>query len=254
MKHARWRSSSSAGRVLPTEAVSAVPRRSRARARVRVRPQIPLACFALAACGGPQSTTSSPSCPRDRTVVLADQADVDRLAGCETLTSVEIRTGAPLSLGALRSLEVITGDLVVGPTVALEELSVLELREIGGTLQVASNAMLRGLFLPRLERAGRVAIEANAALATVSLPRLETVTGSLLVTEDGSLELLTLSALRRVGKDLVITDNPKLALVEAGALSEVLEVRVERNRVLPADQVTALTAKASVPPAKTSQP
>lgn len=200
----------------------------------------------LAACPGPRAP-SSPKCPLDRTWMIAGQDDVERLVGCTAASAITIRSGATISLAPLRALETITGDLNIGPTVGMEELSLLELREVGGTVQVVSNGSLRGMFLPRLERAGRVSVEGNAALTTISLPRLESVAGSLVITEDASLELLDLSALVTVGKDLVITGNHKLSLIEADKLTTVLEVRVEDNRSLPEDQAHALRAKTPAP-------
>ncbi len=200
----------------------------------------------LAGCPGPRSP-SAPKCPVDRTWMIAAQEDVEALAGCTAASGVTIRSGATITLGPLKALETITGDLIVGPTVGMEELSLLELREVGGTVQVVSNGSLRGMFLPRLERAGRVSVEGNAALTTISLPRLQTVPGSLVITEDASLELLDLSALVTVGKDLVITGNHKLSLIEADKLTTVLEVRVEDNRALPIEQVEALRAKTPAP-------
>jgi len=82
---------------------------------------------------------------------------------------------------------------------------------------------------------------------TISMPRLESVESSLVITGNGSLELIGISALSRIGKDLVIADNPKLTLVEAPKLGSVLEVRVENNRAFPADQVEALRAKTPAP-------
>lgn len=200
----------------------------------------------LAGCPGPRSP-SAPKCPLDRTWMIAGQDDIEALVGCTTASAVTIRSGATITLGPLRALETITGDLIIGPTVGLEELSLLELREVGGSVQVVSNGSLRGMFLPRLERAGRVSVEGNAALTTISLPRLQTVAGSLVITEDGSLELIDLSALVTVGKDLVITGNHKLSLIEADKLTTVLEVRVEDNRALPEEQVQALRAKTPTP-------
>ena len=200
----------------------------------------------LAGCPGARAP-SAPKCPLDRTWMIAGQDDVEALAGCTTANGVTIRSGARITLGPLRSLETITGDFIVGPTVGMEELSLLELREVGGTIKAVGNSSLRGLFLPRLERAGRISIEGNAALVTISFPRLVTVPGSLVITEDGSLELIDLSALVTVGKDLVITGNPKLSLIEADKLTTVLDVRVEDNRELPAEQVDALRAKTPAP-------
>lgn len=200
----------------------------------------------LAGCPGPRSP-SAPKCPLDRTWVIAGQDDVEALAGCTTASAVTIRSGATITLGPLRTLETITGDLLIGPTVGMEELALLELREVGGSVRVVSNGSLRGMFLPRLERAGRVSVEGNAALTTISLPRLQTVPGSLVITEDASLELIDLSALVTVGKDLVIAGNHKLSLIEADKLTTVLEVRVEDNRALPEEQVQALRAKTPTP-------
>lgn len=203
----------------------------------------------LAACPGSRTSGSAgtPSCPTDRTVAPGTQAEVERFAGCKSLSGVIVRTGAPINLAPMRSLEVITGDLVIGPTVGLEELSLAELREVRGAIHVVSNNSLRGLFLPRLERVGRIAVEGNAALTTISLPRLEAVESSLIVSGNGSLELVDVNAVTRIGKDLVLTGNPKLALVEAAKLTKVLEVRVEDNRALPNDLVQALRAKTPAP-------
>ncbi|MDB4960019.1 MAG: hypothetical protein JWP01_18 [Myxococcales bacterium] len=202
--------------------------------------------LALAGCPGTR-TAGTPKCPRDRTVTLTSQEDVEKLAGCTTLSGLTIRSGATIQLGPLRALETITGDLIVGPTVGVEELSLTELRDVGGSIQVMSNGSLRGLFLPRLERAGRISIEGNSSLVTISLPRLVSVLGSFVITEDASLELVDLSVLASVGKDLVITRNPELILIEADKLAQVLEVRIEENRKLPTDQSDALRAKSPPP-------
>jgi hypothetical protein len=202
--------------------------------------------LALAGCPGTRTAVTQP-CPTDRTVVITSQDDIEKLAGCPTLSGLTIRTGAPINLAPLRALTTITGDLIVGPTLGMEELSLLELHEVKGAIQVLSNGTLRGLFLPRLERAGRISIEGNGVLVTISLPRLDSVLGSLVITEDSSLELLDLSVLTTVGKDLVITSNPQLVLIEADRLAHVLEVRIDDNRHLPTEQVDALRAKSPPP-------
>jgi hypothetical protein len=180
-------------------------------------------------------------------VVIAGQEDVARIAACTALSSVTIRTGASISLTGLRALETITGDLAIGPTVGLDEVSLPELREVGGTIKITSNGSLHGVFLPRLEQAGRFEIESNAALTSIALPRLVTSRGSLVVAQNGSLELIDLSELATVGKDLVIADNPVLTLIEAGKLTQVMDVRIEGNRALPPDQVDGVRAKPPEP-------
>ena len=200
------------------------------------------ALLVLAGCPGAKAP-STPSCPTDRTVVIASQEDVAKVAACTALSSVTIRTGASIDLRGLRALETITGDLAIGPTVGLDEVALPELREVGGTVKIASNGSLHGVFLVRLETAGRFEIESNAALTSIALPRLATTRGSLVIAQNGSLELIDLSELAIVGKDLVIADNPLLTLIEAGKLTQVMEVRIERNRGLAPDQVDGVRAK-----------
>lgn len=197
----------------------------------------------LASCGALRSGSSSPSCPSDRNIVLSSQGDVARFAPCTSASGLTIRTGATIDVSPLRALETITGDLTIGPTVGINEISLVELRTIGGSVHVASNGSLRGLFLPRLESAGRISIEANVSLLTISMPRLIEVAGSVVITNDAELELIDVPALTIVGKDLVIIDNPKLALVEAGRLQRAESIRVEGNRALPAEQVLGLLAR-----------
>lgn len=204
------------------------------------------ALLVLAACPGAKAP-GIPVCPTDRTVIIAGQEDVAKLAACTTLSSVTIRTGASISLTGLRALETITGDLAIGPTVGLDEVSLPELREVGGTVKITSNGSLRGVFLPRLEQAGRIEIESNVALTSIALPRLVTSRGSLVIAQNAGLELIDLSELASVGKDLVIADNTALTVIDAGKLTQVMDVRIEGNRVLPPDQVDGVRAKPSEP-------
>jgi hypothetical protein len=201
----------------------------------------------VAGCGPIRGGTPSPSCPSDRNIVLSSQEDVARAAGCTAASGLTIRTGATIDVSSMRALQTITGDLTIGPTVGVNEISFLELREIGGSVRVASNGSLRGLFLPRLEKAGRISIEANVSLGTISMPRLAEVAGSILITNDADLELLDLTGLTTVGKELVITDNPKLVLIEAGRLEHAGAIRLDGNRMLPQDQAEALRAKTPPP-------
>lgn len=205
-----------------------------------------VALLVACACAVPRAA-GAPPCPTERTVTITSQDDVDRLAGCVRVSGLVIRSGAPLGLAPLRALEVVTGDLVVGPTLALEELTLLELVEVRGAIRVTGNHAMRGLFLPRLERAGRIEVEASPALVTISLPRLGATTGSLVVSGNTSLEIMDLSALVSVGKDLVVTANPRLTLIEAGRLEAIQTLRIEDNRALPAEQIDALRARTPSP-------
>jgi hypothetical protein len=187
-------------------------------------------------------------------VTLAGQENVAAIAGCKSIGGLVIRTGAQLQLGPLRRLELIQGDLVVGPTVGLDEVALKELRDVTGTIRVVSNGNLHAIFLPQLRRAGRIEIDSNVAMTTISLPQLETVAGSLVITHDAELELVELSSLTTVGQELVLADNPKLVLVEAGKLAGAGSVRIESNALLPADQVSVLRATATPAPAPAPAP
>jgi len=201
---------------------------------------------ALAACPGSR-TAGTPSCPQDRTVVIGSQDDVKRHAACESLSSLTVRTGAPVDLTPMSTLVTISGDLDVGPTVGIEELKLSELREVGGTVRIASNTSLLGLFLPRLEKAGRIEIESNASLTTIVLRRLTTVAGAFVVAQNSLLEVMDITELASVGKDLVVADNPSLTLIEGGKLEVVQEVRIEGNKKLPPDAADGLRVKTPPP-------
>ena len=202
--------------------------------------------LALAACGATPGVPAAPSCPTDRTVVLASQADLARLARCTTARGITIRSGAALDTSALHALATLTGDLVIGPTVGTSKITLGELRVIGGTLRVAGNSLMQGLFLPKLERAGRIEIEDNAAVATLSLPKLAVVHGALRITGNASLELVDLSALAAIDQELVLTGDPELALVEAPALEAAASAQIEVPK-LPPDVADRLRAIAATP-------
>jgi hypothetical protein len=186
-------------------------------------------------------------CPLDRTVELATQDDVASFAVCKRARAVRVHTGAPLDLMPLHQLEDIAGDLVIGPTVGVDTVHLDGLRTVGGTIRIADNALLTGVFLPLLERAGRIEIDHNLGVTTISLPRLAQVTGALVISENHQLELLDISSLATVGKELAIIDHPMLALVEARHLEHAASLRLEADPKLPPEVVEALRAKASPP-------
>lgn len=207
-----------------------------------------LAVAALSACGAGAGAAgpAMPGCPADRPVVLAAQADVARLASCRSARGVAVRSGAPLDLSALRALTAIAGDLVIGPTVAVDEVSLGALRAVGGAIHVVGNGLLRGLYLPGLETAGEIEIDGNASLATISLPRLEAVRGALRITDDAGLELVDVSALASIGGDLVLAGAPGLAIVEAARLEHAASVQLDAPG-LPPDVADHLRAIAGAP-------
>jgi len=193
----------------------------------------------LVACGS-SAPHGEPTraCPTGA-VVLAGQDDVAALAGCASVESLAIRTGEALVLAPLASLTKVARDIAIGPSVGLSELGLANLREVGGTLKIAGNANLHGVFLPQLVRAGGFDIGGNVALTTVSMPRLET-TGALALVDNAELELVDLSQLGSVEGALAIADNPRLVLVDSPKLQRAGSVRLAGNKILPDEQVAAL--------------
>jgi hypothetical protein len=196
----------------------------------------------LCACGAPVAAPVVASCPADR-VVVARPADLARVASCATLRGLTVRSGAALDVSALRALTTITGDLVIGPTIAVEDIELPALRTVGGAIRVVGNGLLRQLRLPRLERAGAVVIDGNPVVATIALPRLQAVHGALRVTDNAALELIDLSALATVDHELVLAGDPALSLVEAEQLQRAAAVSIEAPR-LPPDVAERLRAAA----------
>lgn len=186
------------------------------------------------------------SCPQDRTVELGLPEDVRRLAGCTQLAGVVIRTGATLDVAALKELEEIAGDLTIGPTVGVDEIAFNGLVRVRGTIRVANNGSLRGLFFPRLERAGRIEVDNNAVLTSISMPRLASVDGALVVTDNGGLELVSAPRLGTIGNELVISGHPKLELLELSHLGRIEAVRIEGNPKLAPAVIEQLTGKSTL--------
>lgn len=171
---------------------------------------------ALAACS-PRAPAVAP-CDDHAAVTIARQADVARIAGCATLASLTIRSGAALDLAPLVSVSTITGDLAIGPTVGLDDLTLAGVHTVGGDLRVVGNGLAQGLFLRALERVGQVTIEGNPALTTIALPRLADAT-TLHITDNPSLELVDLAALTIVD-EVVVRGAPRLTVLDAPKLAK----------------------------------
>jgi hypothetical protein len=190
------------------------------------------ALVALAGCGAAPASPAAPGCP-DGVMRVASRGDLVRLASCATLRGLIVRSAAALDVSALRALTTISGDLVIGPTVAVEDVELPALRTVGGAIRVVGNGLLRQLRLPRLERAGEVVIDGNPVVATIALPRLQAVHGALRVTDNAALELIDLAALATVDQELVLTGDPGLSLVEAEQLQHAATVSIDASRLPP---------------------
>ncbi|HEX3481730.1 MAG TPA: hypothetical protein VHT91_42250 [Kofleriaceae bacterium] len=200
------------------------------------------ALVVLTGCGAAPVSPSAPGCP-DGVMRVASRGDLVRLASCATLRGLTVRSGAALDVSALRALTTITGDLVIGPTLAVEDVELPALRTVGGAIRVVGNGLLRQLRLPTLELAGTVVIDGNPVVATIALPRLQTVHGALRITDNAVLELLDLAALASVDQELVFAGEPALALVEAEQLRHAAAVQIDAPR-LPPDVTERLHAAA----------
>jgi hypothetical protein len=205
-----------------------------------------LALLPLAGCFLIRGTDAS--CPQDRTIAIATQDDVAAFAGCTRARDIAIRTGASVDLGPLAKLEQIDGDLVIGPTVGLEEVGLNGLEHVGGAIRVAGNAAMHGLYLPRLVTAGRVVVEANPGLRTIAMPRIAAIHGPLVVADNPRLELLTASDLVAIDRELVIAGEPKLDNLELAHLEAADGVRLDDDPKLPATLAQKLAQLPAVPP------
>jgi hypothetical protein len=175
------------------------------------------------------------------------QDEVAAAAGCERVDGLRIRTGAPLDLAALVSLTEIAGDLDVGPTVAVDTIRLDALVRVTGAIRVHDNGALRGVFLPRLQSAGRVEVHDNPVLTTLSIPQLTGVDGSVEVADNNALELVGAGALSSIGGDIVLENSPSLNLLELGHLGRARTVRIEGAPKVPADVADALRATSPAP-------
>lgn len=189
--------------------------------------------------------TPNASCPEGKIVELGLQEDVKRIAGCPSAGGVTIRTGATIDVTPLNELEEIAGDLAIGPTVGVDSVAFNGLLRVGGTIRIVSNGSLRGVFLPRLEHAGRIEIDGNAVLTTISMPRLVDVAGSLVITDNHGLELVSAGTLTSIGGELVIVGHPKLNLLEVPRLTRMETIRIEGNPKVTPELVAQLREKAT---------
>ena len=165
-------------------------------------------------------------CAKDRTWIIASHADVSRYAGCKVAGEIRIETT---------------------PIGGTEEIELAALVSVGGAITVRGNHALHGLYLPRLERAGRIDVAANDELTTLAVPRLASVTGGFVVTDNHDLELIAAEELVSVGKELVISGQPKLTLLEMGKLAHVESLRLDADPGLPPEVVEQLRAKTAIP-------
>jgi hypothetical protein len=130
------------------------------------------------------------------------QDDGRRFRTCRVVEGDLELGGALRAADDFTALEVIRGDLVIGPSYQLNDLAALgTLRRIDGNLYIRGNMILGGVFLGALEWVGRdLQIEGNSSLRSVSLPQLRTIGGTLAIGEDNrGLDRVDLSGLSSAG-------------------------------------------------------
>ncbi|MBA3502129.1 MAG: hypothetical protein M4D80_34240 [Myxococcota bacterium] len=198
----------------------------------------------MCACASAPPKRVEPQCSADANIVLAGQEDVFAAAGCLTIQSLTIRTGVPLDLSALGKLQIIRGDLRVGPTVGVDNLALPELQS-AGAITIASNHDLHGATFAKLVSARSVTVEGNPAMTTLVMPALGKVGETLTVRANGDLEIVELSSLVTVGGPLVIADHPDLTLLELGKLERAGSVTLENTGAVDANIVDAVRSKAA---------
>jgi hypothetical protein len=206
-----------------------------------------MACVcSLAACGAVASSRAKGrggGCPSG-VVHVSSAEDVAALVGCTRLAGLTVRTGAAVSLTGLAQLAEIEGDLVVGPTLSVDAVDLPQLERVGGSVRIAGNSQLVGVFLPELTAARWLEIEHNASLGTVSMPKLAEAE-RLVVRDNAGLEALSINELTRVG-ELVLEELPRLGLLQADRLARVTRWKVGALPALEADRVNELRARAGV--------
>ncbi len=125
---------------------------------------------------------------------------------------VQIQTGQDLQ--ALKSIQMVTGDVFIVGTNLVNLIGLESLQVIGGDLQIRNNNLLKrlsGSALSGLQTVGGdVVIENNLALTDVDLPALLAVT-SLQIIANPALEVVgSYSNLSKVDQQIYVADNPAL--------------------------------------------
>jgi hypothetical protein len=180
----------------------------------------------LVGCGAskkpPDHRAAPPRCPAGDALVRVDE-EAAALAGCTA----------------------VAGDLVIGPSFALTSVAPLaRIEEVAGSLEIASNAALAGVFLPGLRRVGGgVTIESNLQAETVSLHHLVEVGGDLVVRGNRGLVRLDLGALAAVRGRVEVTDHPVLDSVSLDALASAGDLAIDGNPAWSAGEIAALRTR-----------
>jgi hypothetical protein len=179
-------------------------------------------------CGGAKSSSSRPDCEGGK---IWHRDDAARFRNCEHITGSLHLGGALEGATDFAKLASIEGDLIVGPSYQLTNLSSLSsVVRIGGRLHVEGNWRLQGLFLGALQSvAGAIEVRDNTGLKNCALHSLRTF-GALHIQGNRNLERVDLTGLEAEGPQ---------GFVEGPALQEVLAPDRIRQRENPSPETRA---------------
>jgi len=163
--------------------------------------------------GGAHAKTPTAMCDGD--VVITSDDTMRAATACTKIGGIlTIRGAAKLDLGTLQVTEV-QGDLVIGPTFAVDAIDLPSLVRVGGVVHVISNGSATDASMPALAHAGGLEVAGNVSLAGFTAPALASIDHDLAITDDAVLEDVDFTALAHVGGAVRMSGNPALSLIEA---------------------------------------
>ncbi len=159
-------------------------------------------------------------------VIATDTAGLVPYAHCHEVHSLVVRSGAAVDFTVLASLTTVTGDLRIGPSLGISEISLPALESVGGTMRVAGNTVASGLFCKLLRRVGVLEIVDNATLSTLALSALERVIGDVSIARNGDLGTLLAPRWTKVGGVFRLQSCRSLEFVEIDPQFTAADVQI----------------------------
>ena len=183
---------------------------------------------AATSCARPvaRATVVSPAACATADVIATDTAGLLPYAQCRELQSLAVRSGAPVDFTVLAKLTSVTGDLRIGPSLGITEISLPMLQSVGGTLRVAGNTVASGLYAKQLRHVGMLEIADNATLSTLALSALEHVTGDVTIARNGDLGTVLAPHWTKVGGVFRLQSCRSLEFVELAPTFSAAHVQI----------------------------
>ncbi len=168
------------------------------------------------------------------TVVLRDQADVTALRGVSSLNQSLLITGDVNDLSELACLSHISGDLYVGETSVLENLSGLEnLRSVDGAVRIGEGCQ----YSEPENCHGNLALESVAALRNLEHAEMIVIAGECFgesqtgCTQNAALEKVEFDRVTEL-EGVGIVGNPAMTEASFAALTHLGGLRIDENQEL----------------------